>query len=71
MKPVNKLDDIWEFEKFIQSIINGVLEAGLSLIIKMRRQHLSLDKILFVRFNLSRSFENEWVIVLLRDKTVM
>lgn len=27
MRTVNKLDDIWEFEKFIQSIINSALEA--------------------------------------------
>lgn len=28
MKPVNKLDDIWEFEKFIQIVINNALEVG-------------------------------------------
>lgn len=28
MKPVNKLDDIWEFEQFIQTIINSALEVG-------------------------------------------
>lgn len=29
--PVNKLDDIWEFEKFIQNVINSTLEVGLSI----------------------------------------
>lgn len=30
-KSVNKLDDIWEFEKFIRSIINSTLEVGSSV----------------------------------------
>lgn len=48
MKPVNKLDDIWEFVKFIQSIINSVLEAGPSVCLLKWEEHpyLSLDKIL-------------------------
>lgn len=45
MKPVNKLDDIWEFEKFIQSIINSAHEVG-SILLKWEDNHyLSLDKV--------------------------
>lgn len=45
MKPVNKLDDIWEFEKFIQSIINSALEVG-SILLKWEDSHyLSLDQV--------------------------
>lgn len=45
MKAVNKLDDIWEFEKFIQSIINSALEVG-SILLKWEDNHyLSLDKV--------------------------
>lgn len=34
MKPVNKLDDIWEFEIFIQNIINSARGMSFKLLLK-------------------------------------